>query len=84
MLPITFVIVASLIALVTESMASGKVFLAVVTIISAVLGLLLYGFFYLHIGRIERKLTDAYDAQQREIVRRKQSEEALKQANIDT
>ncbi len=62
---------------VTKSMASGKTFLAVVIIISAVLCLLLCGFFYVHIGRIEQKLTDAYDAQEREIVRRKQSEEKL-------
>jgi len=47
---------------ITEALASGKAFLAVMLTISVVSGLLLCGFFYLYIGRIERKLADADEA----------------------
>ena len=50
-------------------------------IVSAVSALLLCGFFYLYFGHIERKFTEAYESQQKEIVQRKRSEEKLIASN---
>ena len=65
---------------VTEVLASGRKTLLVLITISVVSGLLLFVFFYIYIGRIERKLANVYDAQQREIAERKKAEQQLEAA----
>jgi signal transduction histidine kinase/CheY-like chemotaxis protein len=66
---------------ISNAVSSGRMLLTFLIVMSIVIGALLCGFFYLYIGRVERKLTDTYASQRREIVRRKQSEERLNASN---
>jgi len=69
---------------VTDKEASLKALSVILMAISAAIGMVLFGFFCLHIGSIERRLVKAYGHLKAEIAERKKAEQALIRANIQT
>jgi signal transduction histidine kinase/CheY-like chemotaxis protein/HPt (histidine-containing phosphotransfer) domain-containing protein len=69
---------------VTSEEASLKALSSILVSMSAVIGIVLFGFFYLHIGGIERKLIRLYNNLKGEISERKRAEKALLQAKKQT
>ncbi len=69
---------------VTDREASLRTLTIILIAISTGIGTVLFGFFCLHIGSIERRLVKAYGDLKMEIAERKRAEESLIQANIQT
>ena len=69
---------------VTDEETSLQALSTVLVSISAAIGIVLFGFFYLHIGSIERRLIRVYNNLKGEIAERKRAEKALLQAKKQT
>ena len=68
---------------VTDEEASLKTLSTILIAISGGIGIVLFGFFCLHIGSIQRRLGRAYNVLKEEINERKRAEKALIKANKD-